>query len=184
MTSNFDSLLNEFLSEREIENAKIKGDFTAKLIKARRDRGLTQSELATKAKIKQSALARIENEGSMPRLDTIYRLLGALDSEMIVDVADYKNEHSSDFINNNLIELVEIINRLNRKVDGMQKTINCLSSKLTSLETEYKKKPKVRFDGVGLNKDDAYLNLLKMSGMTSVRVVKDSKNEWSGLYEY
>ncbi len=40
--------------------------------------GLTQSELADKVGLHQESIARIENGGTVPRLDTVLKIAGAL----------------------------------------------------------------------------------------------------------
>ncbi|ATY84501.1 XRE family transcriptional regulator [Kyrpidia spormannii] len=58
-------------------------DFLAELIGAmvlrRRQLGLTQEQLAEKAGVKQSAIARLETGNAVPRLDTLIRIADALD---------------------------------------------------------------------------------------------------------
>jgi transcriptional regulator with XRE-family HTH domain len=53
---------------------------------ARRARGLSQRELAALCGTTQSAIARIERGARPPRLDTLLRMAGALDCELIVDL--------------------------------------------------------------------------------------------------
>lgn len=49
-----------------------------KLTKAREACGFTQERLATHVGMKQSAVARLENKSSMPRIDTMIKLLEPL----------------------------------------------------------------------------------------------------------
>lgn len=49
------------------------------LIKRRIELGITQTQLAEMAGIKQSAIARLEGLRVMPKLDTIYKLLEPLE---------------------------------------------------------------------------------------------------------
>lgn len=44
--------------------------------------GLTQKELADKVGLHQESIARIENGGSIPRLDTVLKLAFALDMKL------------------------------------------------------------------------------------------------------
>lgn len=48
------------------------------LIKRRIELGITQTQLAEMAGIKQSAIARLEGLRAIPKLDTIYKLLEPL----------------------------------------------------------------------------------------------------------
>jgi transcriptional regulator with XRE-family HTH domain len=52
------------------------------LIDARRRRGLTQRELARRARMTQSEVARIETGVVVPRVNTLDRLLAACDEEL------------------------------------------------------------------------------------------------------
>ncbi|MFZ5597095.1 MAG: helix-turn-helix domain-containing protein [Bacillota bacterium] len=59
-------------------------DIIDKLVRCRLKMGLTQSEVARRAGIKQSALARIENFVVTPRLDTLLMLSNVLGLEIRV----------------------------------------------------------------------------------------------------
>ena len=52
----------------------------------RRDRGLSQRELADLCGTTQSAIARVERGVRPPRLDTLLRIAGALDCELAVEL--------------------------------------------------------------------------------------------------
>lgn len=53
---------------------------------ARKDRGLTQKELASKSGVWQKTISKIENGTSDAKLETIFNLLAALDLEVTVDI--------------------------------------------------------------------------------------------------
>jgi len=55
---------------------------SSQLNQARRAAGLTQRELARRSGIPQSAIARIERDRQVPRLDTLERLLKACGFEL------------------------------------------------------------------------------------------------------
>lgn len=48
------------------------------IILTRKKKGLTQSDVATKTGLKQSAVARVENMAHSPRLDTLIKILYVL----------------------------------------------------------------------------------------------------------
>jgi transcriptional regulator with XRE-family HTH domain len=54
----------------------------------RRDRGLSQADLAALVGTTQSAIARLESGGRPPRIDTLLRIANALDSDLHVELLD------------------------------------------------------------------------------------------------
>jgi transcriptional regulator with XRE-family HTH domain len=58
----------------------------------RRQRGLSQADLAALVGTPQSAIARLESGGRPPRIDTLLRIANALDSDLHVELFD--REHS------------------------------------------------------------------------------------------
>jgi transcriptional regulator with XRE-family HTH domain len=54
----------------------------------RKERGLSQAELAKLVGTTQSAIARLESGGRPPRIDTLLRIANALDADLHVDLRD------------------------------------------------------------------------------------------------
>ena len=52
----------------------------------RKDLGLSQADLAELVETTQSAIARLENGGRPPRIDTLLRIATALDCELLVEL--------------------------------------------------------------------------------------------------
>lgn len=48
------------------------------LIEQRKEKGLTQKELAQEAELTQSVIARMENKKAIPQLDTLLKVVDAL----------------------------------------------------------------------------------------------------------
>ena len=63
------------LDEEEKNKIDEVASFVAEIVQRRLDLGLTQRQLAEISGVKQSAIARIENNGVIPRIDTLYKLL-------------------------------------------------------------------------------------------------------------
>jgi transcriptional regulator with XRE-family HTH domain len=62
------------LDQEELEQIEL----VAQLIIRRKKLGLTQRDLAEKTGLKQTAIARLEREGAIPRLDTLEKVSKAL----------------------------------------------------------------------------------------------------------
>lgn len=58
----------------------------ARVAEQRRNRGLSQRELADLCATTQSAIARVERGARPPRLDTLLRIAQALDCELVVEL--------------------------------------------------------------------------------------------------
>lgn len=65
-------------------------DLSTLVLSRRRELGLTQAELATKAGIDTKQVSRLENGAHEPKLSTILSLLAALDVEILMqDKSDH-----------------------------------------------------------------------------------------------
>lgn len=62
-----------------------------KIVSARKKRNISQKELAKMAGLKQSAISRIENKINSPQLDTLLKMIDALD--LTFDIKDIE-EHN------------------------------------------------------------------------------------------
>ncbi len=60
--------------------------FRELVYRLRTDAGLTQAELARRMGTTQSAIARMENGGTRPTLETLERLAGAVGQDLVVGV--------------------------------------------------------------------------------------------------
>jgi transcriptional regulator with XRE-family HTH domain len=68
------------------EEDRLWAALAARVAEQRRDRGLSQRELADLCGTTQSAIARVERGARPPRLDTLLRIAGALDCELVVEL--------------------------------------------------------------------------------------------------
>lgn len=62
----------------ELAASEMVSKIITKLIKIRKEKNITQRDLASKTGIKQSAIARIETLSSVPQLNTVAKLANAL----------------------------------------------------------------------------------------------------------
>ena len=54
----------------------------------RKERGLSQADLAELVGTTQSAIARLESGGRPPRIDTLLRIANALDADLHIELID------------------------------------------------------------------------------------------------
>jgi ribosome-binding protein aMBF1 (putative translation factor) len=68
------------------EDGWLFAEIADQVVSQRRARGLSQAELAALCGTTQSAIARLENGGRPPRIDTLLRIANALDCELVVEL--------------------------------------------------------------------------------------------------
>jgi ribosome-binding protein aMBF1 (putative translation factor) len=69
------------------EASQVEYELARSIIKARLDKGMTQTELATAMNTKQSVISRAENGGSIPSVSFLKRLAKALDIKLKIQLA-------------------------------------------------------------------------------------------------
>ena len=83
---NWDDLKKKYFSAQEIEEAEKKADLICALIKARKEKHMTQKQLEEVTGIKQPVIARLENGRVSTQIGTLLRVLSALGKTLkIVD---------------------------------------------------------------------------------------------------
>jgi transcriptional regulator with XRE-family HTH domain len=70
------------MSEEEYERHILISKISADLIRLRLEQNMTQTDLAEKSGLKQSAIARLESEEVLPKLSTLLKLAKALDANI------------------------------------------------------------------------------------------------------
>jgi DNA-binding XRE family transcriptional regulator len=55
-----------------------------KIVAIRKNKGMTQSELAKKAHVSQQAISRLEREKHIPKMDTLMKILNGLGLKLTV----------------------------------------------------------------------------------------------------
>ena len=75
-----ESLWNDpdLITQEEKDRIDFEVSLIGKLIEARESRGMTQKELAERAGLQQSAIARMESLRSIPQIDTLHKVLRPL----------------------------------------------------------------------------------------------------------
>ena len=70
------------ISHIEKEHIKQTARLVSQIVQRRRALGLSQAEVAERSGLTQSAIARLENEASIPRLDTLEKVALALGMQL------------------------------------------------------------------------------------------------------
>ncbi len=96
-TSSLDDLQKELMKDPEYVRAYYKltpfNDLLTQIINRRHEINITQKEIAKKMKTNQSAVSRLFNDTSNPRLKTIADLADAMDCYVELELIPYPNIH-------------------------------------------------------------------------------------------
>lgn len=76
--------IDAMLTPEEIAESDLRVAIIGELIKARKEKGLSQKQLEELSGVKQSAIARLESEKAVPQLDTLLKLLVPLGKTLAV----------------------------------------------------------------------------------------------------
>ena len=74
----------ELLTPEEIAESDLRVALIGELIKARKERGLSQRELEALSGVKQPVIARMENGSTVPNLNTILKVLATLGKTLYI----------------------------------------------------------------------------------------------------
>lgn len=74
----------ELLTPEEIVESDLRVALIGELIKARKERGLSQRELEALSGVKQPVIARMENGSTVPNLNTILKVLAPLGKTLYI----------------------------------------------------------------------------------------------------
>ena len=116
----FKNLIQSVHRQEAFEQLKNSSALIAEINKARLEQNLTQTELAKRAGLKQPAIARIENEGTLPRIDTILKIIDSLDMEIALVPKNTPEYSLVQELSRKIMELDGCINRLNGFLHTMQ----------------------------------------------------------------
>ena len=85
--------------EKDFREIEAELDVVAQIIKARKQKGLSQQEVANKADVTQQVVSRVENRSYSPNLKNLVKITNALELKInLVNVSNHLNENSD--INN------------------------------------------------------------------------------------
>lgn len=78
--TNFEEMFQDedYVSTEEREQINFQVELIGKIIAAREEKGLSQRDLAELSGIKQPAIARMESMKTIPKIDTLFKVLAPL----------------------------------------------------------------------------------------------------------
>lgn len=82
--SSWQEVRKEIFTAEEIAESDLRVSIIREIIKARRERGLSQYQLGELSGVKQSAIARLERGNINPTVETIQKLLAPLGKQLAV----------------------------------------------------------------------------------------------------
>jgi ribosome-binding protein aMBF1 (putative translation factor) len=80
----FAELMQECYTPEEREEIHFQADLLCKCAKTRREKGLSQKQLAEQSGLKQPAIARIESLSTSPRVETLMKFLYPLGYKLAI----------------------------------------------------------------------------------------------------
>lgn len=82
--SNWDDVRAELFTPEEIAESDLRVALIGELLKARREKGISQKKLEELSGVKQPVIARMENGTTSPRLDTVMKVLAPLGKTLAI----------------------------------------------------------------------------------------------------
>lgn len=80
----WDEVQKDIFATEEIAESNLRVALIGEVIKARKEKGLSQRELEQLSGVKQPVIARMENGTSVPNLSTILKLLAPLGKTLAI----------------------------------------------------------------------------------------------------
>jgi len=82
--ASWDDLENELFTPEEIAASDLRVAMMIELVRARKERGLSQRGLEELSGVKQPVIARMENGSTSPQLDTVLKVLAPLGKTLYI----------------------------------------------------------------------------------------------------
>ncbi len=83
--SSWEDVQKQLFTPEEITASNMRVELIGAMIKARKERGLSQKELGKLSGIKQPVIARMEKGTTNPNLITVLKVLNALDKTLYIN---------------------------------------------------------------------------------------------------
>lgn len=84
LSDEWEEIRKEIFTPAEIASSDLRVAIISELIKARRERGISQYQLEAMSGVKQSAIARLESGNINPTVETVQKLLTPLGKQLAV----------------------------------------------------------------------------------------------------
>ena len=81
---NWENVRKEIFTPEEIAESNLRVALVGELIKARKERGISQKKLEELSGVKQPVIARMEAGSTSPNLDTVLKLLAPLGKTLYI----------------------------------------------------------------------------------------------------
>ena len=82
--SSWEDFRKKYYTPEQIAESDFRVSIICEMIKARREKGLSQRQLEELTGVKQSAIARLEKGDSMPNISTLQKLLAPLGKKLAI----------------------------------------------------------------------------------------------------
>lgn len=82
--SSWDDVRKELFTPEEIAESDLRVAIMSELIKARQEQGISQRKLEELSGVRQPVIARMEKGDSVPKIDTVIKLLAPLGKTLAV----------------------------------------------------------------------------------------------------
>ena len=80
----WEDIEKEFFTPEEIAESNMRVAIIGELIKARNEKGITQKQLEEMTGISQVVISRMESGASIPKIDTVIKLLAPLGKKLAI----------------------------------------------------------------------------------------------------
>ena len=82
--TNWDDFVKETFTPEEIRASKLRVALMGEMIKAREEKGISQKKLEELSGVKQPVIARMEKGKTIPQIETVLKVLGALGKTLAI----------------------------------------------------------------------------------------------------
>jgi ribosome-binding protein aMBF1 (putative translation factor) len=82
--SRWDDVRNEIFTPEELNISDLRVAMMVELVRARKEQGISQKKLERLSGVKQPIIARMERGSTSPQIDTVLKVLAALEKTLVI----------------------------------------------------------------------------------------------------